>query len=105
MSDCDKHEIDCRPKVLLRPESEARPVEKSEQDYIDDIDRKKQAIAKRKQDERFTAEQIERRLSEAKTREERVEVLRRALQYVPWDSLAYAKRRALETKVESEVPK
>jgi len=89
-------------KQLLKLESEVRPV-KSEQDCIDDIDRKKQAIAKRKQDERFTAEQIERRLSEAKTREERVEVLRRALQYVPWDSLAYAKRRALETKAEVEV--
>lgn len=104
MSDCNKLETDHRPKVLLKPESEFRPV-KSERDYIDDIDRKKQAIAKRKQDERFTAEQIERRLTEAKTREERVEVLRRALQYVPWDSLAYAKRRALETKVEGEVMK
>ena len=70
------------------------PVEKSELDYIEEIDRKKELIAKRKQDERYTSERILEALEAAPTREDKVEILRRAIQYVPWNQLQYACRNA-----------
>lgn len=79
------------PKTLLRPEPMR---EKSELDYIEEIDTKKASIAKRKQDEQYTSEAILQAIETAETREEKVQVLRRAIQYVPWNQLQYARRNA-----------
>jgi len=83
------------PKTLLRPEPMR---EKSELDYIEEIDAKKESIAKRKQDERYTSEAILQAIEAAATREEKVEILRRAIQYVPWNQLQYARRNATRGK-------
>lgn len=83
------------PKTLLRPEPMR---EKSELDYIEEMDAKKASIAKRKEDERYTSEAILQAIEAVATREEKVEILRRAIQYVPWNQLQYARRNATRSR-------
>ncbi len=72
--------------------------EKSELEYIEEIDTKKESIAKRKQDERYTSEAILQAIEATPTREEKVEILRRAIQYVPWNQLQYTRRNATRSR-------
>lgn len=71
---------------------------KTDSEWIEEIESKKASLQKRRGDEVFIASEIEVALSQAKTRDDRVEILRRVLQYVPWGSLQYAKRNATRVR-------